>query len=51
MDIWNEQTMMVLHGPNPCEINMIRKRVLQYHWNHDQLMFKTLVVPKQKKQK
>jgi hypothetical protein len=58
MDIWNdEQTMMVLHGrqiPIHCnlgDINMIKKRILQYHWNHDQLMFKTLVVPKLEKHK
>jgi len=58
MDIWNdEQTMMVLHGGqvledyNPNESSKIRKRILQYHWNHDQLMFKTLVILKPKEHK
>jgi len=58
MDIWNdEQIMTMLHGRqvledcNLSEISKIRKRILQYHWNHDQLMFKTLVVPKPKERK
>jgi hypothetical protein len=42
MDIWNdEQTMTVLHGRqvledyNLSESSRIRKRILQFHWNHD----------------
>jgi hypothetical protein len=58
MDIWNdEQIMTVLHGgqvPEDCnlsESSKINKRILQYHWNHDQLMFKTLIVPKPEERK
>lgn len=58
MDIWSdEQTTMMLHGRqllddwSPSESSKTRKIILQYHQNHDQLMFKTLVIPKLEKRK